>query len=128
MPPLTFAFDWDRAFVVLARPFAVTPHNAGVAIVNGTVDARFGPWHVSTPLSNIVRAEITGPYWLVRTAGPARLTFRDRGLTFATNRRRGVELHFAEPIAGIEPTGRLRHPNLTLTLADCEGFARAVTR
>lgn len=128
MPPMTYAFEWDRAFVPLARLFAVAPDNCGVTIVNGQIDARFGPWHVCTPVSNVVRAEITGPYWLIRTAGPARLTFRDRGLTFATNRRRGVELHFAEPIPGIEPTGTLRHPNLTLTLADCEGFADAVTR
>jgi len=35
-----------------------------------------------------------------------------------------LTLHKA--IAGIEPTGRLRHPNLTLTVADCEGLAEAV--
>jgi hypothetical protein len=31
-----------------------------------------------------------------------------------------------EPIPGIDPVGLLRHPNLTLTVADCEGLVEAV--
>jgi len=69
---------------------------------------------------------ITGPYTFVKTAGPAHLSLADRGLTFATNGDRGVCLMMGEPIPGIDPFGLLRHPNLTLTVADCDGLADAV--
>jgi hypothetical protein len=56
------------------------------------------------------------------TIGPAHLSFTDRGLTMATNGDRGVCIRFREPVAGIEPTGRIRHPGLTVTVADCDGL------
>jgi hypothetical protein len=33
---------------------------------------------------------------------------------------------FADPVSGMEPTGRLRHPNLTVTVADPDGLAAAL--
>ena len=66
-------------------------------------------------------------YSFLKTAGPAHLSFGDRGITFATNGDRGVCVAFREPVPGIEPTGRLRHPGATLTLADVDGFAAALT-
>jgi hypothetical protein len=33
---------------------------------------------------------------------------------------------FREPVAGADPIGALKHPGLTLTLEDIEGFAVAV--
>jgi hypothetical protein len=47
-------------------------------------------------------------------------------LTFATNGERGVYVTFRRPIGGGEPTGRLRHPNLTLTVADCDALVEAL--
>jgi hypothetical protein len=44
----------------------------------------------------------------------------------ATNGERGLCIIFREPIPGIEPTGILRHPAITLTVADCEGLAAAL--
>jgi hypothetical protein len=61
---------------------------------------------------------VTGPYALLKTAGPARLAITDRGLTFATNGDRGVRLTFATPVRGLDPLGLLRHPELTVTVAD----------
>lgn len=122
----SFPFEFETSYRYIARPFGVTPRNAVVTIAHGQLNADFGPWHVHTPLSNIVGAEITGPYLLVKTAGPARLTFSDRGLTFATNGRRGAFLSFREPIPGIEPFRLVRHPNLTVTVADCAGLIAAV--
>ena len=69
---------------------------------------------------------LTGPYRFVKTAGPARLGITDRGLTFATNSRAGVCLEFAEPITGIDPLGKIKHPNFTLTPSDCAGLAAAL--
>ena len=69
---------------------------------------------------------MTGPYSVLRTAGPARLSLGDRGLTFATNNRRGVCLRFRRPVPGIDPLGRIKHPNLTVTVLDCAGLLTAV--
>jgi hypothetical protein len=67
-----------------------------------------------------------GPYGLVKTAGPAHLSFADRGLTFASNGDRGVCIRFREPVPGISPTRQPLHPALTVTVADVEGLHRAV--
>ncbi len=54
------------------------------------------------------------------------MSLADRGLTFATNGDRGVCLFMRGPIPGIDPFGLLRHPNLTVTVADCDGLAHAM--
>jgi len=50
----------------------------------------------------------------------------DRGLTFATNGERGLCIRFRDPVSGIEPTGHLRHPGLTVTVADVDALARVL--
>ncbi len=68
---------------------------------------------------------ITGPYrWY--TAIGARGSFADRGLTFGTTTRGGVCLVFDRPVPGLEPTGRVLHPGLTLTVDAPRRFADAV--
>ncbi len=63
-------------------------------------------------------AETTGPYSFIKTAGPAHLSLADRGITCATNPERGLCIHFAEPVAGIDPWKRIRPPAVTVTVAD----------
>ena len=121
-----FSFRFEPAYRAAALMFGVTPRSATIAVSDTELRVRFGPWRLVTPLANITSVSITGPYAFVKTAGPARLTLSDRGLTFATNHERGVFVEFARPVPGIEPTGRLLHPNLTLTAADCPGLARAL--
>ena len=72
------------------------------------------------------RVAITGPYALLKTAGPARLAITDRGLTFASNGERGVLLTFRERVPAIDPLGLIRHPELTVTVTDVEGLAAAL--
>ncbi|WP_103349027.1 hypothetical protein [Amycolatopsis sp. CA-128772] len=88
---------------------------------------RFGPWRVETPLANLAGAEATGPYSALRGLG-VRLSLADRGLTFGTTTRGGVCLRFREPVAGIDPWGRIRHPGLTVTVSEPELVAEAVNR
>jgi hypothetical protein len=123
----TFRFAFALPYRVAALPFGVTPATARV-VVDEDLRVTFGPWRLRTPLANIAGVEVTGPYSLIKTAGPAHLSFSDRGLTFATNGRRGVCVRFDEPVRGIEPTGRLRHPGVTLTVADVEGLATLLRR
>jgi hypothetical protein len=126
MAPVKFSFAFDPVYLRLAKLFAISPDSAWVTVGDGELHARFGPWHVATPCSNVEHAEVSGPYRFHTTAGPARLSFADRGLTFASNRRHGVCVLFREPVRGLEPTGLLRHPGLTVTVADCEGLTRAL--
>lgn len=123
----SFPFRFEPRYARAARLFGVTEARTGIVVAEGRLRARFGPWHVDTPLANLRSVTLTGPYRFVKTAGPARLGVTDRGLTFATNSRAGVCLEFFEPITGIDPLGKIRHPNLTLTPADCEGLAAALT-
>ncbi|MGH3537260.1 MAG: hypothetical protein ACRDQJ_03010 [Pseudonocardiaceae bacterium] len=70
---------------------------------------------------------VTGPFSFLKTAGPAHLSVADRGLTMATHDARGLGITFRKPVPGIEPTGLLRHPAITLTVADCQGLAAVLT-
>lgn len=121
-------FRFDRSYLRLARLFGVTPDRAWVDVGRDELDARFGRWRVRTPLSNIAGAEVTGPYAYLKTAGPARLSVTDRGLTFATNGDRGVCISFQSPVTGIDRSGRIRHPELTVTVLDVDGLLRELAR
>jgi len=123
---IEFGFRFTPAYLAASVPFGVGPHSSGVAVSATGFAARFGPWRVTTLLSNIVDTAETGPYHWHRTAGPARYSVADGGLTFASNGDRGLCLQFAEPVPGLEPTRTLRHPNLTLTVADVAGLRRVL--
>lgn len=125
-----FGFAFDPSYRVAALAFGISPRTAVVVVDAGqrTLVARFGPWQVCTALDNITGTQLSGPFQRIKTIGPARLSISDRGLTFATNPRHGLCLSFADPVPGLEPTGRLRHPNLTVTVADPDGLAVALRR
>ena len=118
-----FPFRFERSYARLARWFAITADLAWVEVTDRDLRARFGPWRLQTPLSNIRAWAVTGPYSFVKTAGPAHLGITDRGLTFASNGDRGLAICFEEPVQGIEPLGLLRHPELTVTVAEPEALA-----
>ncbi|MET0966424.1 MAG: hypothetical protein ABWZ02_08520 [Nakamurella sp.] len=122
-----FTFDFDDRYRRVDRLFGISPDSALVTVADGRLTARFGPWVLATELSNIAGAEIAGPYSLLKTIGPARLSLSDRGLTFATNSRRGVCVEFVRPVPGIDPLGKIKHPNLTVTVRDCAGLLTALT-
>ena len=118
-----FEFSFAATYQSLARVFGITPANSWVEVSSERFRARYGPFRFSTPLQNITDVSITGPYALLKTAGPARLGITDAGLTFASNGDRGVLLKFARPVSGRGPLKLLRHPELTVTVADSERLA-----
>ncbi len=118
-----FEFSFVATYTSLARVFGITPSNSWVEVSDEKFRARFGPFRLSTPLQNITDVSITGPYALLKTAGPARLGITDGSLTFASNGDRGVLLSFAKPVSGKGPLRLLRHPALTVTVADPERLA-----
>ncbi|MGH8910328.1 MAG: hypothetical protein ACRD0K_28495 [Egibacteraceae bacterium] len=120
---MRFEFSFSGRYRAVSLLFGVTPRTAYVDVSDERILARFGPWSVCTPLANVAGTQITGPYWALKTIGPARLSLADRGLTFATNTRRGLCICFRDPVSGIEPTGCLHHPALTVTVSDIDGLA-----
>lgn len=126
MTPAVFPFRFCRAYRLAARPFGITDARAWVCLDATQLRIRFGPWVIVTELGNVVSTTLTGPYSLIKTAGPAHLSLRDRGLTCATNGEQGLCIRFAEPVRGLDPLGVLRHPAVTVTVADCEGLAAAL--
>lgn len=118
-----FEFAFDRR---LARPLSllgVRPDTCRLLLASSWLEVRFGPWKVRTPLDNVAGAEITGPFSVWKVTG-ARMSLADRGLTFGTNSKQGVCIRFHQPVSGLEPTGLLRHPGLTVTIADPSTVAR----
>lgn len=121
-----FAFRFDPLYRAAGLPFAIMPGTAGLMLDEDRLRIRFGLWRLETSLDNIVDARLTGPYGLLKTIGPAHLSLKDRGITFATNGARGVCMTFRTPVSGIDPTGSIRHPAATVTVADCAGLMAAL--
>jgi hypothetical protein len=124
-PPGTtvFPFRFSPSWRLASSFFGVASRTSWVEVTERRLHARFGPWNVTTPLSNVAEVGVTGPYRFHRAAGSARYSFADHGLTFATTGERGLCIRFHEPVPGIEPTGVLRHGDLTVTVDDVEGLA-----
>ncbi|GAB2776890.1 hypothetical protein GCM10027020_32790 [Nocardioides salsibiostraticola] len=117
-----YSFDFDAAYRVAALPFGVTPRTAYVEVDGDVLRVRFGLWRLETTRDNIEEANLSGDYAFVKTAGPAHLSFSDNGVTFATNGRVGICLKLRQPVKGIDPTGRILHPGVTLTVKDTDGL------
>jgi hypothetical protein len=109
-----------------SRLFGIAPDRAWCEVDESGLRAVFGRWSVETELGNVAAVSTSGPYHWWKVAGPPRLSFADRGLTFGTDTREGVCVQFHRPVPGIEPLGLLRHPGVTLTLEDPEGFRRTL--
>lgn len=121
-----FPFAFAPAHRIAAVPFGVLPATAWVEVDQAALRARFGLWTLDTPRTNIAEVTTTGHYSFLRTAGPAHLSFADHGVTFATNGERGVCVRFHEPVTVLDPTGHLRHPGATFTVADPDALAAAL--
>ena len=126
-----FDFRFGRLHRLAGAAFGIVPQRAWVEVdarpEAGSFFVRFGAWSLRTPLSNIADAVATGPYSLPKVIGPPRLSFVDKGITFATNDRAGVCVCFRTPVRGIDPMGVLRHPGATVTVADVEGLIDSLT-
>jgi hypothetical protein len=122
-----FEFRFEPIMQALALPFGVRPSNAWVE-VGDEVHIAFGPWHMRFPRADVADVTETRGYWLPKVAGPPHLSLADRGITFATNRERGVCIQLERPHPGIGPFGWLRHPGATVTVDDVEGLTHALRR
>jgi hypothetical protein len=127
LPIEQFEFAFDSQFRPFLALIGVTPGTAHVTLSAEQLVARFGPWTCATPIGNVRDVCRTGPYHWYKAIGP-RGSFVDRGLTFGTTTRGGVCVLLREPVPGLTPVGPLRHPGLTLTLAEPDRFVASLRR
>ena len=122
-----FEFEFDPQFRPFLALIGVTSGTAHVTLTADRLVARFGPWTCEIPISNVRDVCRTGPYHWYKAIGP-RGSFVDRGLTFGTTTTGGVCVLLHEPVPGLVPVGSLRHPGITLTLAEPERFVSSLRR
>ncbi|BCB75884.1 hypothetical protein GCM10022251_54670 [Phytohabitans flavus] len=122
-----FAFDFLTSARLPLAVIGVTPATAWVVLADGRFEIRFGFWRLTTTRANVVSARRTGPYRWWRGLGP-RLSMVDRGVTFGTSTGPGVCVSFASPVPALAPGGWLRHPAVTVTVADPDALVNALTR
>jgi hypothetical protein len=121
-----FPYRVDWRFAPMWLPFGVRPGRDGVHVVtaDNLFRATYGFFHLETPLDNVAGGHITERYRWYTGVG-ARLSFVDDGLTFGTNRDRGVCVHFRQPVPHV--VGRKAHSALTVTVADCDRLIECIT-
>lgn len=127
VPATSYPFAFEPTLDRWARLFAVVPTRSFVHVDDDGFEAVYGSWRVATVWSNVVEVTRTGPYEKWKIAGPAHLSVADRGITMAATTAGGVCLRLREPIPGIEPLGLIRHPGVTLGVADPDSFVRDVS-
>jgi hypothetical protein len=120
----TYLYDIDKKFLPVLLPFGLRPKSDGIRLDDdGQLSATFGWLRFQTILSNVDDAHITRGYRWWTAIGP-RMSFVDDGLTFGTNNKAGVCIHFREKVASA--LSRKGHSALTVTVADLEGLTRTL--
>jgi hypothetical protein len=121
-----FPYRFDRRFMPLWLSAGALPWRDGVTITDdGRFVATFGLLRVDTPLENIADSHVAGPYRWWTAVGP-RLSLADDGLTFGTNARAGLCIHFRDKIKRV--IGFRDHSALTVTVAAPEALDAALRR
>lgn len=123
-PVQRFGFAIDPRFAMPLRVFGVRADTAFVEIDDDIFSAHFGWFRVTTPVNNITSVQRTGPFLAIKALGP-RMSAADRGVTFGSSTHAGVCVTFGHPVTALfGPV--IRHPGLTVTVADPDGLVAAV--
>ena len=124
-PNHQFKYAVDRRYLPVLLPLGFRRSNGVTVAGGGDLTATFGFLTVRTNLENIDGAHITRDYrWW--TAVGARRSFVDDGLTFGTNFKAGVCIHFREKVPSA--LSRKGHSALTVTVEDLDGLVEALSR
>jgi|SRR5580704_13794970 hypothetical protein len=121
----TYPYAVDARFFPILVLFGLRAKTDGVALnQDGQFLATFGWFHFATPMSNVEGAHVTNDYrWW--TAVGARTSWVDDGLSFGTNTKAGVCVHFKEKVPSL--FSRKGHSALTVTVQDVEGLAERLS-
>jgi hypothetical protein len=120
-----FTYAVDKRFLPILIPFGFRSSKDRVTVSDAqSVSVTFGFLSLRTPLDNVEGSHVTGDYrWW--TAIGARLSFVDDGLTFGTNAKAGVCIHFREKVPSV--LRRSGHSALTVTVQDVQGLVLALS-
>src|SRR3954451_4776548 len=91
---VAFSFAFEPPLDSWARWFAVVPTRSYVRVDEHGFEAVYGLWRGATLWSNVADVERTGPYRAWKVAGPARLSWADRGFTMPATTSGGACLRF----------------------------------
>ena len=121
-----FRYAIDKRFFPLLLTLGLRPSKDGVTLTDdGRFVATYGFFRIETSLSNIDGAHVTSGYrWW--TAVGVRGSLVDAGLTFGTNRDRGVCVHFHDKVRSA--MRRSGHSALTVTVAEVDRLIEALDR
>ena len=121
-----FRYAVDRRYLPVLLPIGFRSSKDGVTVADtGEVSATFGFLTLRTRIENVEEAHITRDYRWWTAVGPRR-SFVDDGLTFGTNFKAGVCIHFREKVSSA--LSRKGHSALTVTVEDLDGLVQALTR
>jgi hypothetical protein len=115
-----FPFRVEPRYRGILRSFGVRPGTAYVEL-GEQLEAHFGWSHIVTPVSNITRWSIEGP-WLALTAIGVRRGILDGVMSFSGTTAGGVRVDFRERPRYFF----FRPPALYVAVEDPEGFAAAL--
>ena len=105
-----------------ARLFTATPESA-YAELDGHLDIRFGRFRFRTPVTNLDRWRIEGPFIWIKAIG-VRRSVRGGDVSFAGSAHGGVRIDLREPVRW----GPLRVPAVWVGADDLDGFAAELSR
>jgi hypothetical protein len=105
-----------------ARLFTATPETA-YAELDGELDIRFGRFRFRTPVTNLDRWRIEGPFIWIKAIG-VRRSVRGGDVSFAGSAHGGVRIDLREPVRW----GPLRVPAVWVGADDLDGLAAELSR
>jgi hypothetical protein len=106
----------------VVRLFGATPETAW-AELDGDLEIRFGRFRIRTPVSNLARWRIEGPFVWIKAIG-VRRSFRGGDMSFAGSAHGGVRIDLIEDVRW----GALRVPAVWIGADDLDGLAAELLR
>ena len=117
-----FPIRLDSRYRWYLRIFGATPSTAWVDLGAGRIEARFGWSRLSTPIANIERWSVEGPWSSLTALGIRRSNFGGGDITFGGSAHGGVRIDLRRP----ERFFVFRPPAYYLTVEDLDGLADAL--
>jgi hypothetical protein len=121
-PTRRFPIRLDPRYRWYLAIFGANESTAWVDVDDERLEARFGWSHLSTPISNITRWSIEGPWSSLTALGVRRGNFSGGDITFGGSAQGGVRVDLRRP----EKFFFLRPPAYYLTVDDLDGLAAAL--
>jgi hypothetical protein len=120
--PQRFPIRLDRRYRWYLAIFGAKESTAWVELRGDRLEARFGWSRLSTPISNIARWSIEGPWSSLTALGVRRGNFSGGDITFGGSAHGGVRIDLTTP----EKLFVFHPPAYYLTVDDLDGLAAAL--